>query len=110
MIGRSIEWCAGFFEGEGNFRVNKAKGRKNYPHLQLAQVHREPLDAFQECFQVGKVHGPYGPYSTNKQPYYQFVIYGDEAIDVANAMLPYLFQKKKQIEEALIYYEQNPSH
>jgi hypothetical protein len=104
MTGSSIEWCAGFFEGEGNFRINKAKGGKTYPCIQLAQVYREPLDAFQKCFQAGKVHGPYGPYGTNKQPYYQFVVYGDEAVKIANLMLPYLFQKKKQIEEALRDY------
>lgn len=106
----SVEWCAGFFEGEGNFRINKAKGRKNYPNLQIAQVYREPLDAFQECFQAGIVRGPYGPYSMNKQSYYNFCVYGDEAVRIAEAMSPYLFQKKKQIEEALAYYEQNPSH
>lgn len=106
----SVEWCAGFFEGEGNFRINSAKGKRNYPHLQIAQVHREPLDAFRNCFDVGIVRGPYGPYNANKQPYYNFCLYGDDAVIVAKQMLPYLFQKKKQIEEALLYYEQNPSH
>lgn len=101
----SVEWCAGFFEGEGNFGINNAKGGKSYLKLQIAQVHREPLDAFCECMNVGKVLGPYGPYQTNKQPYYQYTLYGEPAKMVAQRMLPFLFAKADQIEKVLAQHE-----
>jgi len=102
----SIEWCVGFFEGEGNFRVNTAKGGKLYPHLQVAQVHREPLDAFHQQFNSGRIGGPYGPYQTNKQPYYNFVAYGDAAIEIARRLLPYLYHKGEQVRKVLDWYDE----
>lgn len=97
----SLEWCAGFFEGEGNFRINIAKGKKRYLHLQVAQVYREPLDAFYEQFKLGNVRGPYGPYSTTKQPYYTFVAYGEAAREIAEKLLPYLIIKAVQVRKTI---------
>lgn len=106
----SIEWCAGFFEGEGNFRVNKAKGLKCYPHIQIAQVHREPLDAFYSTFNLGIVRGPYGPYKTNKQAYYNFCAYGEPAVEIARQIFPFLYYKGIQVQEVLDWYaSQNSS-
>lgn len=101
---QSIEWCAGFFEGEGNFGLNNAKGGKVYLKIQVAQVDPRPLEALVECF-GGRVLGPYGPYRTNKQPYYQWGLYGEPAKEVALKMLPFLFQKADQIEKVLANYD-----
>lgn len=103
---RSLEWCAGFFEGEGNFCLNNAKGGKIYLKLQIAQVKREPLDAFCECMGIGKVLGPYGPYQANKQPYYSYGLYGKPAKEAALRMLPFLFDKADQIKRILKQYDQ----
>lgn len=105
----SIEWCAGFFEGEGNFRLNKAKGKQIYPHIQIAQVHREPLDAFQATFNLGVVRGPYGPYQTNKQAYYNFCAYGAPAVAIAEQLLPFLYHKGVQVREVLEQHVKNSS-
>lgn len=102
----SVEWCAGFFEGEGNFRINPAKRMKDgILHLQIAQVSREPLDAFHKCFGIGKVYGPYGPYQANKQAYYSFMAYGNDALEIAEKLLPHLYTKGEQVRKVLNQYD-----
>ena len=90
----------------GNFRINKAKGKMLYPHIQIAQVHREPLDAFYNTFNLGIVRGPCGPYDTNKQAYYNFCAYGKPAVEIARQLLPYLYHKGVQVQEVLDWYDQ----
>jgi hypothetical protein len=103
------EWAAGFLEGEGyigfKYSLNK-QYNKQYPRLVLSisQVHREPLDAFKNIFNKGTVRGPYGPYHTTKQSYYQYQISGDGAVEIIEKMLPYLFQKGIQAQEAVRKY------
>lgn len=74
-----LAWSAGFLDGEGTYGMHTAhrKGRKDQHafRVQAAQVHREPLDRLQAVL-GGNVTGPYGPYGTNKQPYYQWCIPG----------------------------------
>lgn len=105
----SVEWAAGFLEGEGyigfKYFNNRVYGRK-YPRLTLSisQVYREPLDMFQKIFEVGSVLGPYGPYRENKQPYFMFSVSGDDAVKIIEATLPWLFRKGEQALEALEEY------
>lgn len=106
----SIDWCAGFFEGEGNAYVRVHKNKKT-PHckcltLQITQVHREPLDAFAETMGVGTVRGPYGPYSTTKQAYYQYAVNGVACIEVSEKLIPLMFRKGEQVQEALNEYKE----
>lgn len=102
-----LEWAAGFFEGEGNAYVRPHKKRgKFYPSfvLQIAQVHREPLDAFKDIVGIGAVRGPYGPYSGNRQPHYQYNVSGQVAVPVAEKLIPLMFHKGEQTQEALTKY------
>lgn len=94
-----VAWAAGFFEGEGHVNLQLRKN-KSFLAISLAQVHREPLDQFVGIF-GGKVYGPYGPYSTNKQPYYQATLYSEDALGALNEMLPYLFRKGEQAKEKI---------
>ena len=73
MTARSedLAWAAGFFEGEGTFYVRRERGKPNAT-VTLTQVDREPLDRFCEIVGIGKVYGPYGPYSGNRKPYFQW--------------------------------------
>lgn len=89
-----VAWAAGFLEGEGHINVQLRKG-KSFIGVSVAQVYRSPLDRMQELF-GGKVYGPYGPYSTNKQAYYQWTAYNDEAVSAIDEMLPYLLRKGEQ--------------
>lgn len=100
MNNLTVQWAAGFFEGEGHIRWADKK-RSPFLHLEIAQVNREPLDAFRDIFGKGNVCGPYGPYAANKKPYYVYGVYGQDAEDIGLAMLPYVFGKANQITEAI---------
>lgn len=94
-----LAWAAGFFEGEGHINVQERRN-KSFICITVAQVDRRPLDKLQSLF-GGKVYGPYGPYTTQKRPYYQYQAYTNFAVDAINQMLPYLFHKGEQAQAAL---------
>lgn len=100
-----VAWAAGFFEGEGHVNVQLRKG-KSFFALSVAQVYRSPLDRMCELF-GGKVYGPYGPYSTNKQPYYQWTAYTNDAFKALDEMFPYLLRKGGQAEEKLQMWKEH---
>jgi hypothetical protein len=63
--------------------------------IQLAQVSREPLDRFKAAVGGrGSVRGPYGPYSTTKQAYYNYTASGGAAIEVFDLLKPFLCSVK----------------
>ncbi len=99
-LDHDLKWAAGFFEGEGHVKTDKRHNSRALA-ITIAQVHREPLDKMKEIFQVGKVYGPYGPYSSTRQPHYQYTITGENAKKVLDKMLPFLFHKGEQVREVL---------
>lgn len=104
-----VGWAAGFVEGEGYIGfVSQSKNKEEYPRLKLnvAQTHREPLDKLQEVLGVGKVRGPYGPYTGNRQPHYQYNISGNLAVEALEKMMPYLFRKGEQARLAIQKYKE----
>jgi hypothetical protein len=109
MDKHDVAWAAGFFEGEGTVGC-RLQMQNNKPYYRLVanvtQTFREPLDKFQEIFGTGKVRGPYGPYSGNRQPHFQYNISGKNAVEVLEKMLPYLFHKGEQTREALAKYKE----
>jgi hypothetical protein len=103
-----LGWAAGFVKGEGYIGfVDQNIGGKNYPRLKfnVVQVFREPLDKLQEVLGVGKVRGPYGPYTNNRQPHYQYNISGPLAVEALEKILLYLFQKGDQARKAIQQYK-----
>lgn len=103
----SLEWCAGFFEGEGSATVRRhTKRAKQSPAfaLQIAQVEKEPLDEFCATIGAGIVRGPYGPYSGNRQPHYQWSVQGKAAIPIAQLLIPLMLAKGRQVEAVLAEY------
>lgn len=94
-----ITWAAGFFEGEGHINC-QIRGNKSFLAITIAQVDRRPLDKFANLF-GGKVYGPYGPYTTQKKPFYQYTAYTIKAEEALNAMMPYLFHKGEQATTAI---------
>lgn len=81
-------------------RRNNKKKVDRYFSITTAQVDRRPLDKMASIF-GGKVYGPYGPYKTTKQAYYQWTAYGPVAIQAVKLMLPLLFRKGEQCQRAL---------
>lgn len=99
-----LAWSAGFLDGEGSFgSYRQTTGRRNYQfRIQCSQVQEEPLVRLQEAL-GGKVRGPYGPYATTKQAYYQWSIWGLEAVEATDKLKPYLCSVK--IEQAQLAME-----
>lgn len=102
-MNHSVEWAAGFFEGEGHVKCAK-RGEDRWFSLEVAQVYREPLDKLQELF-GGKVYGPYRPYTSQRKPYYMYVAYGQVGLDAIEQMMPYLFHKGDQAKVAVKEWE-----
>lgn len=100
-----IAWIAGFFEGEGNFGPNTKQKKYHCPVVQIAQTYREPLDFIYQYTGFGKVYGPYGPYTTQTKPYYQYSIYGNDALEFIDMILPFLFSKGDQVRKVLNEYK-----
>lgn len=90
MDTNELAWCAGFVDGEGHFGCGiRSAGFRPYPapHLNVHQVDRFVLDRMVSALGVGKVDGPYGPYSGNRQAHYQFVLGDFEGVQASIALL-----------------------
>lgn len=102
---KRVEWAAGFFEGEGNAYIKKLRG-ESYRRLTLSvsQVDRKALDKFRRIVGVGVVRGPYGPYQNNRQPHYQWMVHGPDALKLAKVLAPHLCGKRKQVDSKVREY------
>jgi hypothetical protein len=103
----NVQWAAGFFEGEGYIGLVQRKfNGKIYPRLVLsiAQVYIEPLQAFQTAVNTGEIRGPYGPYSTTKQSYFQYHANGKDVIKVITQIRPWLLEKGRQADVVIKNY------
>lgn len=106
-----LAWCAGFIDGEGNIRWNGTKTKKQgnrsrcYGNivLQVAQVHKEPLDRVLKTLGTGRIYGPYHyNKAKNKQPYYLYSAVSNQAVDALSKIEKYLSPiKKKQFLDTL---------
>lgn len=104
MSDTELAWCAGFLDGEGSFGAYVRKSSKSQRakyRIQAAQSDREVLDRLQTEL-GGKVAGPYGPYTTQRKPYYNWAVWGQEAVEVTERLWPYLSSVKlKQAGQAM---------
>ena len=115
MDRETLAWAAGFYDGEGSTGLSRfsragkngkpRKYWKRYPVMTIAQTGTgEELHRFRSSvLDLGKVRGPYGPYSGNKTSYYQWEVNGLEKVQAIASMLwGFLCSpKKKQIEKVL---------
>jgi hypothetical protein len=91
-----IAWAAGFLDGEGNFNSYRQRTAATYRYrIQCTQVARQPLDRLQVAL-GGKVYGPYGPYASNKQAYFQWTVEGESARGATEKLMPYLCDVKAE--------------
>lgn len=94
----NLAWAAGLYEGEGSALRHAVSDK---PVIRLATVDRDVADRFAAVFGL-KMYGPYGPYSGNRQPYYQVDGYGDKARRALLFLYPALgVRRQRQVEAAL---------
>jgi hypothetical protein len=100
----NIAYCAGLFEGEGNFgsekyyvkRCGTKSPRKTpYAFIQIAMTDVEPLERIKELFPAARLTGPYS--YKNYKPVYRLVLKDREQLYYAvNEMWQYLSPRRRQ--------------
>jgi hypothetical protein len=73
-----IAWLAGILEGEGNFTWHKTVRDKGRPRIQISMGDKDIIERVAKMFGAN-VCGPYGPYTTQKEPYWYTHCSADKA-------------------------------
>jgi hypothetical protein len=76
-------WAAGLFEGEGTITIRKARlanrEKSDTVDIQLSSVDEDVVRKFCDVVNRGAVYGPYGPYQKNRQKFWKWSAYGENA-------------------------------
>lgn len=100
-----LAWAAGFFDGEGCFRLHTKGGTEGryYAQTTINQIHPEVLERFQKAvLGLGKIHGPDQPCGTKmdgspKSPLWNYRCTNFEGTQAIYAMLsPFLGSVKRE--------------
>lgn len=85
-----LAWAAGFFDGEGNSRLNKG-----YGFISIRQVDKATLDRFQSAvLGLGHIGGPYK--NKSYAPIYSWYVSSFKDVQAVSTMLwPFLGEAKK---------------
>lgn len=84
-------WAAGFFDGEGCSTLSSG-----YISISIAQNHIEVLERFKKIVGLGAVSGPYLTTNENRNPFWRYNVFGNDAKDVMEQIFPYLGSVKKE--------------
>lgn len=104
----TIEWLAGFVDGEGCIRLGcPDKHRKAwYPELTIVQRDRAVLDRIRDFLGCGNVFGP----SKCRHPFFSYKLSAtSETEAVLRLLLPHLQVKQEQVEILLESLEFPPT-
>lgn len=82
-----LAWTAGFVDGEGTFRFNTRKSQQRGVAFQVTQSDQRLLYRAQKALGLGNLHGPYGPYTTQRKPYWVLETSSFETVQAILAML-----------------------
>ncbi len=104
----SLDWVAGFFDGEGTVGCWAARCRPNSKQKVLraavAQNDRRPLDKLIEFTGLGRINGPYK--NTNGKNYhYRWGVEGEDVIELYKLLSGRLIGKQEQFDKALNDWE-----
>jgi hypothetical protein len=97
-MSEQLAWAAGFYCGEGSASPAQRNGRVCGIRVTIGQKDREVLDRFQQAVGVGRVNGPYGPYSGNNScAMFFYQAGGRDATRVVRDLLwPWLSTEKRE--------------
>ena len=90
---RDLAWLVGLLEGEGSFGLNPTKG-KHYARISLGMVDRDVVARAAHLMEV-RLLGPYGPYSANRQAFYEAHVDGLAAKKMMRTLLPFMGKRRK---------------
>lgn len=100
----TIEWLAGFFDGEGYVGFDKRAGRL-YPRLDISQKDKLILQAIGREF-GGRTYGPYRAWGPHRGCHHVWV--GKSAVLMARRLAEHCVVKRSQLELMLQALEQPP--
>jgi hypothetical protein len=104
-----LAWAAGFLDGEGSVGLHERRRPGKRLTFQAAQVSPVPLRRLQAAL-GGRIHGPYGPYQSNHQPYYLWFLDGFERVQAAVAMVWPFLSSPKRDQATRVLREWNRNH
>lgn len=96
----NIPWAAGLIEGEGCFTLHSDKKR---PYFLMDLGDKDVLENFLTVFPQANLRGPYyHKTKTHHKPRYRVDAYGTKAIEIMNAVFPFLGERRQtKIKELL---------
>lgn len=102
-ITNEIAYVAGFFDGEGCVRIKQASqgGNSYYIWVAITNSNKETLDYIANLF-GGMVRRAE---KTVNKVIYHFLITSSEAVEMLKVLSPFLQEKKKQAELAIIFHD-----
>jgi hypothetical protein len=108
----NLDWCAGFFDGEGSvgcWRNAPRPGSKaRRLKASIGQIVRTPLDVFQTVTGLGKVRGPYYNKS-NGSTSYQWQASDEDVLKLAELLRDRVVLKRRQFDDAIQEYREYKS-
>jgi NADPH-dependent glutamate synthase beta subunit-like oxidoreductase len=94
-----LAWIAGLLEGEGNFHVQRPRGRGCLV-VRFGSTDRDVADTVRTVLGAKKVN-TYG-LPNRRKPYHCVAVYGQTAREVMQAVYPYMHARRKaRIDECL---------
>ncbi len=112
-----IAYLAGLFDGEGCILINKLKMRKGETHCQYSldmrihQKRKETINMVQQCFGGNVFQNKKGLNSTSPGTLmYTWQCRGVKAGNVLRLILPFLIEKKEQVETGIEFLETFPKY
>jgi len=98
----ALPYIAGIIDGEGCITISK----RGQPILRLSMYDRKPLDIMSNIFggNVTLIN------RTDHKPVWQLTYTSQSAVDVAEALSPYLVTKQPQAELIIEYYQNFSSY
>ena len=91
---KSIEWCAGLFEGEGCITWKHNGNGKMYPRLYLKMTDRDVVEKFADGVGYGNVNLVRSPRSDWKDAYAWEIAKTSEVHRILDAFLPHLGNRR----------------
>lgn len=103
----SLEYVAGFFDGEGTVLIQKASakshsGARYWLVISLYNTHKGVMDKIQKV--IGG-HVIFHAGGAVRKQHYRLALYTRQAYHLLKSLLPYLVVKKKQAEIAIAFAE-----
>lgn len=114
-----LAWAAGFFDGEGCFRLHTKAGidGRFYAQITINQIHPEVLERFQRAvLGAGNIRGPYIPSGTTKageprKPTWNYACTNFEHVQAVYVMLiPFLGSVKTEQGKRVLTKCQRPAY